>query len=62
MKMLLSVLALALVSLVLAGCGAGAGSRTFEPGQEFSLAIGETAAIKGEDIEVTFMEVLEDSR
>ncbi len=31
-------------------------------GQEFSLAIGQSAVITGEDLEITFKEVLEDSR
>ncbi len=31
-------------------------------GEGFSLAAGESAAVRGEDLEITFLEVLEDSR
>ena len=54
-------LAVALVSgLVLGGCFPGTGGVGL--GEEFTLSTGESAAIKGEDLEITFLEVLEDSR
>jgi hypothetical protein len=60
MKKALIFLLMIIAGLVIAGCGSGSG--TVAPGEEFSLKIGESAAIRGEDLEVTFLEVVEDSR
>ena len=53
-------MSLLLGAILFAGfaCGNGAVS----PGKEFSLRIGESAKIKGEDLQVRFLEVTEDSR
>ena len=49
--------------LVLAiGCTNITSSIQTKLGQEFSLSIGQTAAITGEDLKVKFVEVVEDSR
>ncbi len=50
-------LALPLVTL---SCGPGAVKTGL--GQEFPLSIGQSAEIAGEDLEIKFLEVLEDSR
>jgi len=60
MKRALVILMILIAGLVIAGCGSGTG--TVAPGEEFSLKIGESASIRGEDLEITFLEVLEDSR
>ncbi len=52
------IVLLIISALLVAGCGTG----TIAPGEEFSLKIGESAAVRGEDLEITFLEVLEDSR
>ncbi|MFC2039159.1 hypothetical protein ACFLUG_05265 [Chloroflexota bacterium] len=57
-KLLLSTLIIAV--LVLAGCSTDEDS--VKPGEEFSLGIGERAAIAGENLEIEFLEVIEDSR
>ena len=54
---LLSLL-VCMLSLTTAACG----ENTVSLGQEFILQVGETANIKGEKLQVKFLEVLEDSR
>jgi uncharacterized Zn finger protein len=48
--------------LVSTGCGNGSAGNELRLGEEFTLSTGESAAIKGEDLEITFLEVTEDSR
>ena len=57
---LILLVAIAAVSLSL-GCG-GNGEIKAGLGQEFSLAIGQSAAIEGEELEIEFSEVVADSR
>ena len=54
-------LSLILLSATLSGCGLSPG-KTAAPGEQFTLAIGETENIRGENLKVTFKSVLEDSR
>ena len=51
-----------LAVLLFAGCAGTAGEVKASPGQEFSLAVSQTAVISGENLRITFEEVLEDSR
>ena len=60
MMRIITVIAVVLSLVFLAGCG-GQTTRV-ALGQEFPLAVGESAAIKGENLLVTFVEVVEDSR
>ncbi|MBI4303726.1 MAG: hypothetical protein HY665_05265 [Chloroflexi bacterium] len=54
---------LGLMALVLAvGCAGGTGEAKAPLGQEFSLAIGQTAEITGQNLKIKFTEVIEDSR
>jgi hypothetical protein len=57
-------LGLALISLVLLlmGCAGGGGQIKASLGQVFTLAIGQTAEITGENLKIKFLEVVEDSR
>lgn len=55
------ILVLAALVLVLAGCSSAADMEA-ELGQKFSLPYGKTVEIKGEQLEITFAEILEDSR
>ena len=57
-------LGLALIGLVLllVGCAGGGGPIKASLGQEFTLAVGQTAEITGENLSMTFLEVVEDSR
>lgn len=48
--------------LLLAGCAGSAATVEAPLGQEFSLAIGQSAVITGEDLEIKFLEVAADSR
>ena len=59
-RIALCVLTAALAAALLAGCSSGTLEASL--GEEFSLAIGQTASITGEDMEVTFLDVIEDSR
>ena len=59
LKFLLLVMA---IPLVLAGCAGATGDVKASLDEEFSLAIGQTAVIRGENLEIKFKEVLEDSR
>jgi len=47
--------------LPLAACG-GSAQVNANLGEEFSLSIGQTANIKGQDLQITFEDVIEDSR
>jgi len=47
--------------VALAGCSGPAVAQA-ELGKDFTLAVGQSAAIKGEDLTVTFVEVISDSR
>lgn len=51
----------ALALLVAASCG-GAGITEVPVGQEFTLAVAESAVLRGPDVTVTFVGVPEDSR
>lgn len=62
MKRKLFILLLAITGLVLAGCGGGISEFEAGLGEEFSLSTGESAIIKGENLKITFLEVLGDSR
>jgi hypothetical protein len=53
---------LPLVILILSGCGGQSVVINAPPGDSFSLTIGQTASITGEDLKIRFMEVLGDSR
>jgi hypothetical protein len=57
----LSLLAWLALVLPFAGC-AGSESIKAERGKEFTMAIGQTASIKGEDLSITFLDVTGDSR
>ncbi len=54
------LLAAAVILLLLSGCFAD--TEKVALGEEFSLKIGESASMRGENLEITFLEVLEDSR
>ena len=59
MKLLIITLSLSTIMLfVVAACN----SNTVSLGQEFSLRIGESASIRGEELQIRFLEVTEDSR
>ncbi|MFC2018832.1 hypothetical protein ACFLU4_02595 [Chloroflexota bacterium] len=55
------LVAIAITSLLL-GCATTPGEVKAGPGEEFSLRIGQTARITGEDLKINFQEVTEDSR
>ncbi|MFC1932604.1 hypothetical protein ACFLXU_03105 [Chloroflexota bacterium] len=57
-KFLIIALLLSTMLFVVAACN----SDTVSLGQEFSLRIGESASIRGEELQVRFLEVTEDSR
>jgi len=48
--------------LPLAACGNAPPKIYADLGEEFSLSLGQTAAIKGQDLQITFEDVIEDSR
>jgi len=52
---------LGLVSLLLGGCKSGVDTKAFLS-KQFTLAIGQSASISGENLNVRFMDVTEDSR
>jgi len=58
MKFLIITLMLSTILFVVSACN----SDTVSLGQEFSLRIGESASIRGEELQVKFSEVTEDSR
>ncbi|MFC1932245.1 hypothetical protein ACFLXU_01260 [Chloroflexota bacterium] len=55
-------LTLSALVLLLVGCAGGDGEVKAPLGQEFSLAVAQTAVIRGENLKIKFEEVLEDSR
>jgi len=57
---LLTILALLPFPLIWFGCGPG--EVQADLGEEFSLSIGQSAVIAGEDLSIRFEEVVEDSR
>ena len=60
MKLSLFIISVLLATLLVTGCGSA--SETATLGKEFSLSVGESVAIRDENLEVTFLKVLEDSR
>jgi hypothetical protein len=56
------MLVIGVLALLVTGCAGGDDTVEVNLGQEFSLAIGERASISGEDLEIEFLDVLEDSR
>ena len=62
MKRNFLILALIIAGLTTIGCSPKPVESGVRLGQEFSLSIGQKAAITGETIEITFLKVLEDSR
>ena len=58
MKFLIITFLLSTMLFVVSACNSDAVSL----GQEFSLRIGESASIRGEELQVRFLEVTEDSR
>ena len=57
-KICVSILFLCTVLSAISGCG----KDEYKMGEEFSLSIGETASIKGEQLQIRFLEISEDSR
>ena len=51
-----------LLCLVLPGCAAAPPQQTIDPGVEFTLAPGETAAVNGTGVRIRFVAVTLDSR
>ena len=45
-----------------AGCGINAQALTVKTGETFTIGVGQTAQVSGEDMTVTFNEVVSDSR
>lgn len=45
-----------------AGCSINAAALTAKPGEVFTIGVGQTAQISGEDMAITFNEVVSDSR
>jgi hypothetical protein len=61
-KLSFSLIAALLLLLFLTACGGGAGEVKANLDQEFSLAIGQTASIQGEELQLKFLKVVNDSR
>jgi len=57
-----ALISICLLSVLVLSTGCGEKAREYEPGQEFTLPIGEEAEIKGEDLRLEFLEVTADSR
>lgn len=57
-KFIVIIFFLSTILFTVAGCN----SDSPDIGQEFSLRIGESKGIKGEDLQIKFLEVTEDSR
>jgi len=51
-----------LAFMLIAGCGSQTGEITAGVGEEFSIAVGQTASIAGEELKIRFIEVVADSR
>ena len=62
MKLCLSIVFLCTALSAVSGCGKDEYKDEREIGEEFSLHIGETASIKGEQLRIEFLEISEDSR
>jgi len=60
MRYVLSLLVILSVFLLWSGCGSGKVQAGL--GEEFSLSVGESVEIAGEDLSITFEDVIEDSR
>jgi hypothetical protein len=60
-KSLLGVLAMVCILLATAGC-ASSGNVNASLGQEFTLAVGQTASISNEQLKIKFVQVIGDSR
>ena len=58
MKLCVFVISLCTVLSLVSGCG----KDEYNIGEEFSLRVGETADIKGEQMHIRFLEISEDSR
>ena len=56
------LLIIGVLALLVTGCAGGDDTVEVSLDQEFSLAIGERASISGEDLEIEFLEILEESR
>jgi hypothetical protein len=54
------IIAVLLATLLVTGCGSTGKTATL--GKEFSLSVGESVLIRGENLEITFLKVVEDSR
>ena len=61
-KNYLYLLIIAAIVLSVSGCADTSNGVEVSLGQEFSLSIGQSALIKGENLEIKFEEVVEDSR
>lgn len=61
-KYLVPLILLAMASLFTASCGKNSGDVAAVLDHGFPLAIGQTAVIDGEELEIKFIEILEDSR
>lgn len=61
-KLFLSVLCMCTLLSVVSGCGKDEYEDERKIGEEFSLSIGETASLKGEQLRIQFLEISEDSR
>ena len=57
-KICVSILFICTVLSAISGCG----KHEYKIGDEFSLRVGETAGIKGEQLQIRFLEISEDSR
>jgi len=57
-----SLLAVLVLLMFLAGCGGEVEEVKANLGQEFSLSIGQTVSIQGEELKLRFVEVIGDSR
>ena len=62
MKLCLSIVFLCTVLSAVSGCGKDEYKDERAIGEEFSLHIGETVSIKGEQLRIEFLEISEDSR
>ena len=57
-KVILTVMSICMVLSISFSCS----KAEYKMGEEFSLSIGETAHLKGEQLQITFLEISEDSR
>ncbi len=60
-RVLLSVF-LVIALTVVAACASEVGAKTVSLGDSFSLAVGQSASIEGEDLTIKFIDVIADSR